>query len=88
MAKFSKEETELEEYRQHLEKVYRLYPGCTDILTSKLGEQDRKLANKLLEFMLERSRLNTSISPTRTCFWPWSLTRAAASQQFFWASSS
>jgi len=62
LARFSKEGRELEEYRQHLEKVYRLCPGCEDVLATKLGEQDRKLANKLIAFKLEKSRLNTSIS--------------------------
>jgi len=62
LARFSKEGRELEEYRQHLEKVYKLCPGCEDILANKLGEQDRKLANKLIEFKLERSRFNTSMS--------------------------
>jgi len=60
LARFSKEGRELEEYRHYLEKVYRLCPGCEDVLATKLGEQDRKLANKLIEFKLERSRLNSS----------------------------
>jgi len=60
LAKFPREGKELEEYREHLEKVYRLCPGCEDVLAVKLGEQDRRLANKLIEFKLERSRLNSS----------------------------
>jgi len=62
LARFNKEGRELEEYRQHLEKVYRLCPDCEDVLATKLGEQDRKLANKLIEFKLERSRMNSSLT--------------------------
>jgi len=70
LAKFPREGKELEEYRDHLEKVYRLCPGCEDILATKLGEQDRKLANKLIEFRLERSRLNSSVTKVeRTSSW-------------------
>ena len=50
----------MEEYRQHLEKVYKLCAVCEDFLATKLLEQDRKMANKLLEVRLERSRLNSS----------------------------
>eukprot|EP00092_Neocalanus_flemingeri_P039481 GFUD01042987.1.p1 GENE.GFUD01042987.1~~GFUD01042987.1.p1 ORF type:complete len:648 (-),score=215.18 GFUD01042987.1:484-2427(-) len=62
LAKFPRDGRELEEYTDHLEKVYRLCPGCEDVLATKLGDQDRKLANKLIEFRLERSRLNSSVT--------------------------
>jgi len=62
LARFSKDGQELEEYKEHLEKVYRLCAECEDVVATKLGDQDRKLANKLIEFRLERSRLNTSHS--------------------------
>jgi len=64
LARFSRDGHELEEYKEHLEKVYRLCPMCEDVVATKLGNQDRKLANKLIEFRLERSRLNTSLSLT------------------------
>jgi len=60
LARFNKDGQELEEYRQHLEKVYKLCAVCEDFLATKLLEQDRKMANKLLEVRLERSRLNSS----------------------------
>jgi len=66
LARFNKDGQELEEYRQHLERVYRLCAVCEDVLASKLMEQDRKLANKVLEVRLERSRLNHSMQVPRT----------------------
>jgi len=60
LAKFPHEGAKLEEYRDHLEQVYRLCPICEDHLASRLADQDRSLAGKLLEWRLENSRLNSS----------------------------
>jgi len=60
LAKCPHEGAQLEEYRDHLEQVYRLCPLCEDHLASRLAEQDRSLAGKLLEWRLENSRLNSS----------------------------
>jgi len=60
LSRFKKEGHELEEYRQHLEKVYKLCAECEDVVATKLMEQDRRMANKLLEVRLETSRLNSS----------------------------
>ena len=60
LARFPREGAELEEYRTHLEKVYRLCPECEDTVTGILAEQDRNLAGKLIEWRLENSRLSSS----------------------------
>ena len=60
LARCPHEGAELEEYRDHLEKVYRLCPECEDTLQGVLAEQDRSLAGKLLEWRLENSRLSSS----------------------------
>merc|ERR1719239_1951749 len=51
---------ELDEYAAHLERAYRLCASCEDLVASKLGSQDAKLAPSVLEFRLEKSRLERS----------------------------
>merc|ERR1719239_1442879 len=51
---------ELDEYAAHLERAYRLCASCEDLVASKLRSQDAKLAPSVLEFRLERSRLERS----------------------------
>ena len=56
LARYPREGPEFAEYRDHLEKVYRLCPDCEDVLGGLLAEQDRGLAAKLMEWRLENSR--------------------------------
>ena len=60
LARFPREGPEFEEYRAHLETVYRLCPECDDVVSGLLAEQDRGLAAKLLGWRLENSRLSSS----------------------------
>ena len=60
LAKYPRDGEELEEYREHLERVYRLCPHCEDFVSSKLSDQDSGLAAKVIAWKLERSRLNSS----------------------------
>jgi len=48
---------ELEEYRAHLERVYRLCAECEDVLSGRLEEQSNILTPGLIEHRLETSRL-------------------------------
>ena len=43
LARYPRECPEFEEYRAHLETVYRLCPDCDDVLSRLLAEQDRGL---------------------------------------------
>lgn len=58
LAKFPKGDEELDEYKEHLERVYRLCAACEDVVASKLSDQDRKLASNVIAYNLERSRLS------------------------------
>jgi len=69
LARFPKDGPELDEYTEYLEKVYRLCPECEDIVAIKLGEQNRELADKLLQFKLEQSRLNPGVLIVKRCSW-------------------
>ena len=60
LARYPREGPEFDEYRAHLETVYRLCPECDDLVCSLLAEQDRGLAAKLLGWRLETSRLSSS----------------------------
>jgi len=51
------EAEELEEYRAHLERVYRLCAECEDVLSGRLEEQNNILTPGLIEHRLETSRL-------------------------------
>ena len=53
-------EVGVEEYKRHLDKVYRLCWKCEEVLSSRLGEQDASLAPSVLAHRLETSRLNRS----------------------------
>jgi len=64
---------ELDEYAAHLERAYRLCAACEDFVATKLGGQDAKLAPSVLEFRLERSRLERSGRGGK-----------AVTQPFFW----
>jgi hypothetical protein len=65
LASFTGDGEEQEEYRLHLERVYRLCAGCEEILASKLKEQDNKLAPGIIEHRLETSRLSAHHEPSR-----------------------
>ena len=54
------EGVELDEYAAHLERAYRLCAACEDLVATKLRGQDAKLAPSVLEYRLERSRLERS----------------------------
>ena len=64
---------ELDEYAAHLERAYRLCAACEGFVANKLGGQDSKLAPSVLEFRLERSRLERSGRGGK-----------AQRQEFFW----
>ena len=57
---------ELEEYAAHLERAYRLCAACEVFVANKLRGQDAKMAPSVLEFRLERSRLDLSARSGRT----------------------
>ena len=54
------EGVELDEYAAHLERAYRLCAACEDLVATKVRGQDAKLAPSVLEYRLERSRLERS----------------------------
>jgi len=60
VARATKEGPELEEYIQHLEKVYKLCPPCDNYVEKKLKEQDISFASDLLQHKLQRSKLELS----------------------------
>jgi len=60
LAASTSEGEELEEYRRHLERVYRLCPPCVDVVEEVVRRQDRQLAPSVLQVKLEQSRLNQS----------------------------
>jgi len=57
LSSFCGEGLELNEYRAHLERVYRLCPECDEKVVSKLAQQDALLAPGVIEHKLETSRL-------------------------------
>ena len=63
----------MDEYAAHLERAYRLCAACEDFVANKVGGQDAKLAPAVLEFRLERSRLERSgrggKAPAQQMFW-------------------
>lgn len=58
LSSFTGEGRELEEYKDHLERVYRLCGSCDEFLANRLSSQDSILAPGVIEHKLETSRLH------------------------------
>jgi hypothetical protein len=76
LSSFSSDDNEFEEYKAHLERVYRLCAVCEAVLAERLGEQNAIITPGLLEHRLETSRiastkqnLNSGQSLLRKILW-------------------